>query len=165
MARSSFQAGVTGSRASPGRSLDPRLKPRACGSGLVTRERDRAVGKPLIVWIEGDVAESRAARCPAICRGRRPRIQRRHRAAVNAVADRPGPAVAPVSGFPLWHHSAARRGVVLCRVDNVCTPSHRRASVYETDARRRTRRNRPDLAFPYFDGWGNWHLTFGLTPA
>src|SRR5215218_2843117 len=38
MARSSFQAGVTGSRASPGRSLDPRLKPRACGSGLV---RDR----------------------------------------------------------------------------------------------------------------------------
>src|SRR5215211_2600149 len=35
MARSSFQAGVTGSRASPGRSLDPRLKPRACGSGLV----------------------------------------------------------------------------------------------------------------------------------
>src|SRR5215211_4063372 len=42
MARSSFQAGVTGSRASPGRSLDPRLKPRACGSGLVTMGSDRA---------------------------------------------------------------------------------------------------------------------------
>jgi hypothetical protein len=36
MARSSFQAGVTGSRVSPGRSLDPQLKPWACGSGLVS---------------------------------------------------------------------------------------------------------------------------------